>query len=252
MFVRSRSDDNILNSVESTPKIRRLPPPPPPPYETRKAIRKPPIPLPNPEKQTPPAAKAVTVEKPPEVPAKPTPTKPPGPSAKLQAQIRKQYPDFDLSTLHTNNTSIDIKTLREKSKNLDLPLISALMHDRSLLKQTRAFVMPKHPKMGTTNTGNSNSPASGNAPSNVSTTPSTQQQQQQNNILASAPKTKYPVSGLSTTQLVKPRKTSIVSHRHPNDKLPPLPGQTTTEGNNYVMDPTPAKQKSYSSSQPSA
>uniref|UniRef100_A0A8D8KBG7 Protein expanded n=3 Tax=Culex pipiens TaxID=7175 RepID=A0A8D8KBG7_CULPI len=248
MFVRSRSDDNILNSVESTPKIRRLPPPPPPPYETRKAIRKPPIPLPNPEKQTPPAAKAtaagITVERPPEVPAKPTPTKPSGPSAKLQAQIRKQYPDFDFSTLSTN-TSIDIKTLREKSKNLDLPLISALMHDRSLLKQTRAFVMPKHPKMGTAANG---SPAGvGNAPALAPTTPSAQQ-----NILAGAPKTKYPVSGLSTTQLVKPRKTSVVSHRHPNDKLPPLPGQTATEGNNYVMDPTPAKQKSYSSSQPSA
>lgn len=178
------------------------------------------------------------------VPAKPTPTKPAGPSAKLQAQIRKQYPDFDFSTLSTN-TSIDIKTLREKSKNLDLPLISALMHDRSLLKQTRAFVMPKHPKMGTAANG---SPVGAvNAPALASTTPSAQQ-----NILAGAPKTKYPVSGLSTTQLVKPRKTSVVSHRHPNDKLPPLPGQTATEGNNYVMDPTPAKQKSYSSSQPSA
>lgn len=248
MFVRSRSDDNILNSVESTPKIRRLPPPPPPPYETRKAIRKPPIPLPsNPEKQTPPAAKvAGTVERPPEVPAKPTPTKPSGPSAKLQAQIRKQYPDFDFSTLSTN-TSIDIKTLREKSKNLDLPLISALMHDRSLLKQTRAFVMPKHPKMGTTTVVNGNGPASP-APAAATT--------QQQSILAAAAaahKSKYPVSGLSTTQLVKPRKTAVVSHRHPNDKLPPLPGQTATaEGNNYVMDPTPAKQKSYSSSQPSA
>lgn len=173
------------------------------------------------------------------------PTKPPGPSAKLQAQIRKQYPDFDFSTLNTNNTSIDIKTLREKSKNLDLPLISALMHDRSLLKQTRAFVMPKHPKMGTTTV---NGPVSGGAPTATMTL-----QQQQQNILAAAHKSKYPVSGLSTTQLVKPRKTAVVSHRHPNDKLPPLPGQTATaEGNNYVMDPTPAKQKSYSSSQPSA
>ncbi|XP_055644913.1 protein expanded [Toxorhynchites rutilus septentrionalis] len=243
MFVRSRSDDNILNSVESTPKIRRLPPPPPPPYETRKAIRKPPIPLPTPSSPSPKvttttSSSSSTIEKPPEVPAKPTPTKPPGPSAKLQAQIKKQYPDFD--TL-TSNACIDIKTLREKSKNLDLPLISALMHDRSLLKQTRAFVMPKHPsKSGPTN------------PANISMTTGPGQQQQQQNQL-STPKSKYPVSGLSTTQLAKPRKSSVVSHRHPNDKLPPLPGQTTAEGNNYVMDPTPAKQKSYSSSQqPSA
>ncbi|XP_055600597.1 protein expanded [Uranotaenia lowii] len=235
MFVRSRSDDNILNSVESTPKLRRLPPPPPP-YETRKAIRKPPIPLPTPEKHKAsiPTKANTSPEKPPDVPAKPTPSKPSGPSAKLQAQLRKQYPDFDCSTLNSN---IDIKTLREKSKNLDLPLISALMHDRSLLKQTRAFVMPKHPK-----TGGMTNPALVGSPG---TPPGLQQ---------SSPlhKSKYPVSGLSTTQLAKPRKSSIVSHRHPNDKLPPLPGQTTTEGNNYVMDPTPAKQKSYSSSQPSA
>ncbi|XP_058452055.1 protein expanded isoform X2 [Malaya genurostris] len=239
MFVRSRSDDNILNSVESTPKIRRLPPPPPPPYETRKAIRKPPIPLPTPEKHAPPetaANVAMSVEKPPDVPAKHSPIKPPGPSAKLQAQIKKQYPDFDLSTLNTN-TSIDIKTLREKSKNLDLPLISALMHDRSLLKQTRAFVMPKHPgKTATSSPAISNTTVSSPIQPNIPT----------------PHKSKYPVSGLSTTQLAKPRKSSIVSHRHPNDKLPPLPGQTATEGNNYVMDPTPAKQKSYSSSQPSA
>uniref|UniRef100_A0A182WH19 FERM domain-containing protein n=1 Tax=Anopheles minimus TaxID=112268 RepID=A0A182WH19_9DIPT len=304
LFARSRSDDNILNSVESTPKIRRHPPPPPPPpYESKKAIRKPPLPLPTPpspmEKiiQKPPVAipspsqqppVAFNPERPPEgkpyaanytqaifvlknsyflpmflVPAKPTPPKPSGPSAKLQAQIKKQYPDFDMSTVASltdqspnDHTSIDIKTLREKSKNLDLPLISALMHDRSLLRQTRAFVLPKHPKtngslglqkgtVGTvpapgTPSMNGESPT-GNGGSPPGSNPSS--------------KSKYPVSGLSTTQLAKPRKTSA-SHRHPNDKLPPLPGQTgpTAEGNNYVMDPTPTpiKQKSFSSSQPSA
>uniref|UniRef100_A0A182K388 FERM domain-containing protein n=1 Tax=Anopheles christyi TaxID=43041 RepID=A0A182K388_9DIPT len=286
LFARSRSDDNILNSVESTPKIRRHPPPPPPPpYESKKAIRKPPLPLPLPpmpmEKiiqkppiavpspsHQPPAMAAFNPERPPEVPAKPTPPKPSGPSAKLQAQIKKQYPDFDLSTVASltdqpanDHTSIDIKTLREKSKHLDLPLISALMHDRSLLKQTRAFVMPKHPKAngsmqkggaGGTGVVPGGSPTingealNGNGGSPPGNNPS--------------PKCKYPVSGLSTTQLAKPRKTSA-SHRHPNDKLPPLPGQTgpgqtgpTAEGNNYVMDPTPTpiKQKSFSSSQPSA
>lgn len=111
-------------------------------------------------------------------------------------------------------STIDINILREKSKNMDLPLISALCNDRSLLKQTKAFVMPKHPRLG------------------------------QCEI---SPKGKYPVSGLSTTQLTKPRKTSI-GHRHPNDKLPDIPMQTA-EGNNYVMDPTPTaiKHKSYHS-----
>lgn len=75
--------------------------------------------------------------------------------------------------------------------------------------------MPKHPKMGL-------------------------------NQMSLTPKSKYPVSGLSTTQLTKPRKSSI-SHRHPNDKLPPLPALQMAEGNNYVMDPTPAiKHKSMS------
>ena len=46
IFARSRSDDNILNSIEGTPKTKRLPPPPPPPYDIKKPIRKPPIPLP--------------------------------------------------------------------------------------------------------------------------------------------------------------------------------------------------------------
>uniref|UniRef100_A0A182NZV6 FERM domain-containing protein n=1 Tax=Anopheles epiroticus TaxID=199890 RepID=A0A182NZV6_9DIPT len=283
LFARSRSDDNILNSVESTPKIRRHPPPPPPPpYESKKAIRKPPLPLPTPpppmEKliQKPPMpvpspsqpVAAFNPERPPEVPAKPTPPKPSGPSAKLQAQIKKQYPDFDLSTVASmtdpaDHTSIDIKTLREKSKHLDLPLISALMHDRSLLKQTRAFVMPKHPKANGSNGLQKGAGGAGLAPGGTPTingeSPNGNGGSPPSNNNPS-PKSKYPVSGLSTTQLAKPRKTSA-SHRHPNDKLPPLPGQTgpgqtgpTAEGNNYVMDPTPTpiKQKSFSSSQPSA
>lgn len=115
-------------------------------------------------------------------------------------------------------TTIDINTLRERSKHLDLPLISALCNDRSLLKQTKAFVMPKHPRSSLNQGSNQLS------------------------------KGKYPVSGLSTTQLNKPRQKTSISHRHPNDKLPPLPMQTT-EGNNYVMDPTPTaiKHKSFSS-----
>jgi protein expanded len=125
-----------------------------------------------------------------------------------------------------NVSAIDIHLLREKSKNLDLPLISALCNDRSLLKQTKAFVMPKHPRM----------PGSNN---NTTTT---------TGLLSS--KGKYPVSGLTSTQLaqLKPRK-STISHRHPNDKLPPLPLQA--QANNYVMDPTPTamKNKNFNSQQ---
>lgn len=41
MFSRSKSDDNILNSIIETagPKMRRLPPPPPPPYDYRKPVK---------------------------------------------------------------------------------------------------------------------------------------------------------------------------------------------------------------------
>lgn len=175
------------------------------------------------------------------VPAKPARLK------KQQEQLARQQPSVTLfstkSTLRTSQSevglanttinnqmqsmqvtggtksSIDINTLREKSKHLDLPLISALCNDQSLLKQTRAFVMPKHPKMGL-------------------------------NQMSCMPKGKYPVSGLNTTQIhSKSRSKNSISHRHPNDKLPPLPSVIQlAEGNNYVMDPTPAaKHKSYSS-----
>lgn len=111
---------------------------------------------------------------------------------------------------------IDINILREKSKHLDLPLISALCNDRSLLKQTKAFVMPKH---------------------------------QRSAAIQNSSKSKCPVSGstISTAQLsstTKSRKTTISHRRHPNDKLPPLPVQESTGNkNNYVMDPIPLKQK---------
>lgn len=45
MFTRSKSDDNILNSIETVPKTKRLPPPPPPLY-CKKPI-KPPMPTPS-------------------------------------------------------------------------------------------------------------------------------------------------------------------------------------------------------------
>lgn len=43
MFARSKSDDNILNSIDALPKAKRLPPPPPPYH--KKSV-KPPMPPP--------------------------------------------------------------------------------------------------------------------------------------------------------------------------------------------------------------
>ncbi|XP_055386644.1 protein expanded isoform X2 [Condylostylus longicornis] len=230
LFARSRSDDNILNSVDGMPKIKRHPPPPPPPYVNRR-VKKPPMPVPI-EKPPPTSTSSLTLLS--------------TSSSSSSAILINGSPTISLNSSSTNlqqaatnhlstpsiqqnqsngtATSIDIQTLREKSKNMDLPLISALCNDRSLLKQTKAFVMPKHPKNTLTISPNSLSSKT-------------------------IQSTKYPVSGLSTTQLAKPRKTTI-SHRHPNDKLPPLPMQTA-EANNYVMDPTPSviKHKSYNSTQ---
>ncbi|CAH0554643.1 unnamed protein product [Brassicogethes aeneus] len=162
-FMRTRSDDNILNSFETTtpqpPKFRRLPPPPPP------------------------------------IPEKP--------SNFIRSETGKVKSDGVPEKSDDRESSLDIRTLREKSKKMDLPLISALCNDRSLIKQTKAFVMPKHP--GKMNPRHS----------------------------LSSSRTKYPVSGLSSTRINKPiRKTVSVSHRHPGDKLPEIPRATP---NNYVL-----------------
>lgn len=132
------------------------------------------------------------------------------------------------SHLSAHQQAIDISILREKSKHMDLPLISALCNDRSLLKQTKAFVAKQ---------------------SKGSTTSTTTTQ----NSLTSPKSNKYPASGLNTTQIstTKGKKgTTLSHHRHPNDKLPPIPVQQTTKKtesggnkNNYVMDPIPLKQK---------
>lgn len=250
-FSRSRSDDNILNSIDTMPKSRR-PIPPPPTYD-KKPIRKPPMPAPIEvsEYSTPPSGKILQPVCASNakrffiflVPAKPSTLKSSSSSSHSKSQMKisgsstlelkssstasssSSSKPLDLKLSHVicpesnkiiapsnltaaQQQAIDITILREKSKNLDLPLISALCNDRSLLKQTKAFVMPKHPRIA--------------------------------NPQMSA-SLKYPVSGLSTTQLSKTRKTNV-SHRHPNDKLPPLPVQSGNK-NNYVMDPIPLKQK---------
>lgn len=148
---------------------------------------------------------------------------------------------------------LDIRTLREKSKNLDLPLISALCNDRSLLKQTNAFVMPRHPgPSGKRGAGRCQRPVSWHVEtgskvglvsperkatvsdsSSVNVDSSGTGKPPKAMLLASllankslssgskhssysSSKHKYPVSGLSTTQISKPqRKVSASTHTHP-------------------------------------
>ncbi|XP_060529929.1 protein expanded [Cylas formicarius] len=173
-FMRTRSDDNILNSLETPqpPKFRRLPPPPPP----------------IPEKNT--------------------------------ALLKKHNlldPKNATELGSDRATSLDIRTLREKSKKMDLPLISALCNDRSLIKQTKAFVMPKHPGEG------------GSPPRQI----------------RSSARAKYPVSGLSSTKINKTsRKPPTISHRHPGDKLPEIPRALP---NNYVLTDPRVKHKTMQS-----
>ncbi|KAL3269288.1 hypothetical protein HHI36_008363 [Cryptolaemus montrouzieri] len=161
-FMRTQSDDNILNSLDNQPpKFRRLPPPPPP------------VPEKNERKLDSPTAS-------------------------------KSFSETVSEVTSDKPTGLDIRTLREKSKKLDLPLISALCNDRSLIKQTKAFVIPKHPS-----------------------------DLVQRQSISSTTRQKYPVSGLSSSKINKTtRKPPLVSHRHPGDKLPEIPRATP---NNYVL-----------------
>ncbi|XP_036327816.1 protein expanded [Rhagoletis pomonella] len=363
VFARSRSDDNILNSLDSLPKAKRMPPPPPPPYVNRR-LKKPPMPAPS--------------EKPPPIPSKPpacnvAPTK-------NQVPMRSQLPPRKPPTLNTNrsvnnmtrtssgaqwagerpkpdlisynggssilahlqasvaaanrhtahlaaaskskdatggsnNTShgtngnpstnnaatnpLDIAVLREKSKHLDLPLISALCNDHSLLKQTKVFANVKTGRPSTSSTSTTrNVSATPASPSGMRASPNNAANQQNstantagadNEVSVSSAATTTPAStaavstpATTTTAVATASTTAVVtttnttsntstksttsstiatpiqlaagkgrkaggSHRHPNDKLPPLPMQMA-EANNYVMDPAMVKHhKSYNS-----
>ncbi|XP_033333865.1 protein expanded [Megalopta genalis] len=173
-FSRTRSDENILKcfdtpasiKLQSLPQLkhRRLPPPPPPPpYEIQNLEKNQPL-----------------------------------PSASSSSSSPKKTPKTSTVEEHDEGKEdgmLDIRTLREKSRNLDLPLISALCNDRYLLKQTKAFVMPKHPTEATSSTSAKNGTRSSNGGTS---------------------RNKYPVSGLSTTQITKPpRKSSTSTHKHP-------------------------------------
>ncbi|XP_073826530.1 FERM domain containing expanded [Musca autumnalis] len=353
LFARSRSDDNILNTFDSLPKVKRLPPPPPPPYVDRR-LKKPPMPTPT--------------EKPPPIPSKPTPLSqtiinsnnnntsntsaaqqhqqsqdsmsifrsnqlPPRKPitlsvprginshmtktssgaqwagerpkhdfllgrcqesniiAQLQASVqaaKQQANRTALATATTNGSTtgsttssgaaggnhhsqqtppseFDIALLREKSKHLDLPLISALCNDRSLLKQTKVLAPTAAAKGSKQKDSQSSSTTGSSGASSTSSTPpgSTEINGNANSGVTSSPSsnnnggtatsssasvsaTKNLTSNTSSTTMAKTRKTSI-PHRHPNDKLPPLPMQLA-EANNYVMDPAVLKHhKSYNS-----
>ncbi|XP_025074860.1 protein expanded [Pogonomyrmex barbatus] len=182
-FSRTRSDENILkcldtliaSKIQSVPqsKHRRLPPPPPPPpYEIQNLEKN--QPLPSSSSAT--ASSVTTINK-----------------------YRKLSNGVEETDEGKSDDMLDIRTLREKSRNLDLPLISALCNDQYLLKQTKAFVLPKHPSDVTSTTA---STKSGTRNSNGTT----------------SSRNKYPVSGLSTTQIQKPlRKSSTSTHKHPSE-----------------------------------
>lgn len=151
---------------------------------------------------------------------------------------------------------LDIALLREKSKHLDLPLISALCNDRSLLKQTKVLSNPKSPKTTVSNTAttsstNLNTTATaattadgGSTAINKSLTNLTHNNGSSTLGTSSTSNLSSPVTAPAVS--TKSRKTSV-SHRHPNDKLPPLPMQLA-EANNYVMDPAILKHhKTYNS-----
>ncbi|XP_018396311.1 PREDICTED: LOW QUALITY PROTEIN: protein expanded [Cyphomyrmex costatus] len=184
-FSRTRSDENILkclntlftNKMQSLPqsKHRRLPPPPPPPpYEIQNLDKN--QPLPSSSSTATSSLVATTTNK-----------------------LKKLINDTEENDEKKSDDMLDIRTLREKSRNLDLPLISALCNDQYLLKQTKAFVLPKHPSEIT------------------STAVSTKSGTRSSNGATSS-RNKYPVSGLSTTQIHKPlRKSSTSTHKHPSE-----------------------------------
>ncbi|KAM8718101.1 hypothetical protein ACLKA7_004759 [Drosophila subpalustris] len=294
LFARSRSDDNILNSLDSLPRMpkampmpmpmKRLPPPPPPPYVNR--LKKPPMPTPTPTSLPMSMPIPAPSEQPPPIPSKPNsssnsnscsnsnatvavsmlpPRKPltlnphsanspliktssgaqwagerPKPDlglglnrgnssnsilAQLQASVAASQAAAAAAAAAANSTTanpLDIASLREKSKHLDLPLISALCNDRSLLKQTKVMVNSKQAAAATTTTGITTTTTATTATATTSSNG--------NGIGNTCTLSKARNGGKSAT-------TATISHRHPQDKLPPLPVQQLAEANNYVMDP---------------
>uniref|UniRef100_A0A1E1W8X4 Uncharacterized protein n=5 Tax=Pectinophora gossypiella TaxID=13191 RepID=A0A1E1W8X4_PECGO len=167
-----------------------MPPPPPPPYEHKKK-------LPNHLREL----------------------RIPNPSSTVNASVVHKVKD--------SNCDLDIKTLREKSKNLDLPLIAALCNDRSLLKQTKAFGAPKLSKQ----TGSDCESDRKCAKSVQNTTDNLDFKIKQDYNI------KREVTGSQKKILI----------RNPTDKLPALPDSEThtprAMSNTYVMHPSVVKTK---------
>ncbi|BES94652.1 FERM C-terminal Hypothetical protein-like domain [Nesidiocoris tenuis] len=210
-FHRTLSDDNILNierPAENSRLAHRRPPPPPIPHcEMMTALD-----LHRSNNNSSSAGTACQSS------SKPSPRR--ASSSAADSSKKSEVP-------------LDISSLREKSRNLDLPLISALCNDRNLLKQTNAFVMPQHPN------GNDERPASWHVESSsklgVNLDPaavdaSVKKSSIFSTLLAkstmvgngstspskSSSKLKYPVSGLSTNQIVKANRKTISRHKHPD------------------------------------
>ncbi|XP_022113654.2 protein expanded [Pieris rapae] len=188
-FNRTKSHENMIIIKDPPPlKMRRMPPPPPPPYEHKKKL-----------------------------PSHLKEAKPPHCSTSDNI-LRKKF--------DATKCDLDIKTLREKSKNLDLPLIAALCNDRSLLKQTKAFGAPKIKPV-------SQSDCESDRKSTKSDSVTTD----------NVDKNKSDISNrkLSTGS----QKRVLV--RNPTDKLPALPGADShtprAMSNTYVMHPSVVKTK---------
>uniref|UniRef100_A0A146L805 Protein expanded n=3 Tax=Lygus hesperus TaxID=30085 RepID=A0A146L805_LYGHE len=187
-FQRTLSDDNILNCER--------------PMETRSTYRRPPPPIP---------------------PCEPITSLELNTSAG-SASTSKLSPRRE-STESKKEVPLDISSLREKSRNLDLPLISALCNDRNLLKQTNAFVMPQHPgedRPASWHVSESTKLSAIDAALDGTGKKSIFSTLLSKSISGSPPsknsKLKYPVSGLSTNQIVKANRKTISRHKHPEAK----------------------------------
>ncbi|XP_038215120.1 protein expanded [Zerene cesonia] len=199
-FNRTKSHENMLIIKDPPPlKSRRMPPPPPPPYEHKKKITS--------------HLKEI----------------------KLHSSSCSSNFNSDMcvnKVKDSSNCDLDIKILREKSKNLDLPLIAALCNDRSLLKQTKAFGAPKLKQ--TLSECESDRKC---AKLNQNTTDNIDLRNK---------------SDINTRKVVTGSQKRILV-RNPTDKLPALPGTEShtprAMSNTYVMHPSVIKSKK---SQPSS
>lgn len=151
---------------------------------------------------------------------------------------RTKSDDNILNSLHDRNrlirapyistkNVIDFRTLREKSKNLDLPLISALCNDRNLIKQTKAFIISKQPTVTTTSVRTT-------VTSSVKVNDSNTELKKLSNRHS---KNKYSVNA-NMVQVqngnlkIAGKKMTTGHHRNPADKLPEIPRAAP---NTYVI-----------------